>query len=847
MLAAYVDLKKAFQFFSKKDSVHRESLWDLVRLHGVPAMIVGLLSGTESAVKCGAGVSSFFPVNIGVRQSNLYRVAGGPGDGSEALHEEAKPLGLMVSWPKTKVQMSGGGRSSTPADPGGSRSLFPVVLRQDMRGGGQAGSAPHYPATSVPGSGLVTQGAPLMALGPNVMFPGGRLMPGAAHDAHRYMTEAYRLAVGESEAQRMPYTAAASSGQSLGAETHRSTPDINPNTGDRPQPASQRQSQNEHPEYIAPPLPPHLNLDSSRGVEGHSSRVLSSPERLSHNTSRINIPKNENDSVPYGKAMFPGNVDSTHLSSQVPKSKGSSAPVAGSSHMFPVSFPPPYQQYSEEGAANFKRQYYDEAFTPRREALSDTSNTGGESPQVSRGRSDSGEAAAAASHLSRFENECPNQDIFCREDSSRGGSSPELGLLAQATISEHSDLLMRSKLAKGRHCKTYRCQMCDQEFKNGTQLKNHTWRHTGEKPYSCTICQATFTQQSNLKTHMRIHTGERPYTCEECSATFTQISNLRTHQKIHTGEKPYECDICFTSFSQQSNLKSHKLIHSGERPFKCEICGASFVQSTHLRNHKRIHTDERPYSCNQCGAKFRQLSNLKTHEKIHTGERPYGCEECGAAFAQKSNLKSHMIKLHSNDGISSKRGRKKKLEPIRPFICEECGAKFTIMSNLKIHMRLHSGEKPFQCTSCDASFAQRSNLKSHEHIHNDERPHKCSECSAAFRQKTNLKTHKMKKHPVKSLKIKILCDTQYVMEDDMPDEEGGVSSQQMIGEPIVQIREGQGDQMPGLSGGTMEGEELIKLEADPYGRQATSSGCRTPNLLSQPCSSEHNPYDNPNF
>ncbi|KAG0715807.1 Retrovirus-related Pol polyprotein from type-1 retrotransposable element R2 [Chionoecetes opilio] len=66
MLAAYVDLKKAF------DSAHRESLWDLLRLRGIPARTIGLMtglySGTESAVKCGAGVSSFFPVNTGVRQ-----------------------------------------------------------------------------------------------------------------------------------------------------------------------------------------------------------------------------------------------------------------------------------------------------------------------------------------------------------------------------------------------------------------------------------------------------------------------------------------------------------------------------------------------------------------------------------------------------------------------------------------------------------------------------------------------------------------------------------------------------------------------------------------------------------
>ena len=65
MLAAYVDLKKAF------DSVHQKILWDLLHLRGIPArifsLLTGLYSGTVSAVKCGGGVSSFFPVNTPVR------------------------------------------------------------------------------------------------------------------------------------------------------------------------------------------------------------------------------------------------------------------------------------------------------------------------------------------------------------------------------------------------------------------------------------------------------------------------------------------------------------------------------------------------------------------------------------------------------------------------------------------------------------------------------------------------------------------------------------------------------------------------------------------------------------
>ncbi len=150
LLAAYVDLRKAF------DSVNRDALWKLLSLRGLPPKLIDLISalysGTESVVRCGTTVSDPFPVPTGVRQGCvlaptlfntcmdwvLGRMADGSGCGTsfgevrisdldfaddavifaeiveiliealEKLSEESEPLGLRVSWVKTKVQAFNG-------------------------------------------------------------------------------------------------------------------------------------------------------------------------------------------------------------------------------------------------------------------------------------------------------------------------------------------------------------------------------------------------------------------------------------------------------------------------------------------------------------------------------------------------------------------------------------------------------------------------------------------------------------------------------------------------------------------------------------------------------------------
>ncbi|XP_069982172.1 uncharacterized protein [Penaeus vannamei] len=112
LLEAYIDLKKGF------DLVHQESLWEILRLRGIPTRIIGLIAslypGTEIAVKttiqshCGTTlgnikVTDFNFTDVAILSESLETLV----VALDAFSNEAKPLGIEVSWTKTKIQDSG--------------------------------------------------------------------------------------------------------------------------------------------------------------------------------------------------------------------------------------------------------------------------------------------------------------------------------------------------------------------------------------------------------------------------------------------------------------------------------------------------------------------------------------------------------------------------------------------------------------------------------------------------------------------------------------------------------------------------------------------------------------------
>uniref|UniRef100_A0AAG5DBE7 Protein krueppel n=1 Tax=Anopheles atroparvus TaxID=41427 RepID=A0AAG5DBE7_ANOAO len=372
----------------------------------------------------------------------------------------------------------------------------------------------------------------------------------------------------------------------------------------------------------------------------------------------------------------------------------------------------------------------------------------------------------------------------------------------------------------------FTCKYCDVAFAASSDCQLHEMQdHDLLAPYACLYCGYKTAIRLSLIAHIREqHQITRPYICMQCKKGFPRRSDLKKHTFVHTGVRPFACDQCGKSFSRNTNLTKHMRTHSGVKPHTCDICPRSFANRADLVRHHKIHSGlGSQFSCTRCGNTYARKDKLSTHERVcfrmlqnvdAPGSGPFGggllppskpeisfglllspqkipetvlmenpapsellpaptmvnfenvvtqpapplfspsppsskiynCTECPKRFLSKASLRVHQATHASED--------------TRSYECPQCQKHCVGKREIERHLMTHTIMKPFGCKTCGRKFSRQDKLRRHERMHQRERSFPCPNCAVKFEGADDLATHlKMHCSPASMGSINYLAPT----------------------------------------------------------------------------------------
>ncbi|KAJ8297552.1 hypothetical protein KUTeg_024083 [Tegillarca granosa] len=111
------------------------------------------------------------------------------------------------------------------------------------------------------------------------------------------------------------------------------------------------------------------------------------------------------------------------------------------------------------------------------------------------------------------------------------------------------DVLFRTK-------DKFACDVCFKEFFDFESFDQHGI--SLHRRYICEYCGRLFTSKPNRERHVRYHTGEKPYSCELCDQAFYRGDDLKYHRTTrHSDVKPFACNKCGMAFAWPKELEKH--------------------------------------------------------------------------------------------------------------------------------------------------------------------------------------------------------------------------------------------------------------------------------------------------
>ncbi|XP_038220966.1 zinc finger and SCAN domain-containing protein 2-like [Zerene cesonia] len=107
--------------------------------------------------------------------------------------------------------------------------------------------------------------------------------------------------------------------------------------------------------------------------------------------------------------------------------------------------------------------------------------------------------------------------------------------------------------------KKYKCLVCTQIFRSHYKRSRHmATEHKNREEIKCLHCPKTFVFRSMMMTHLRdTHLKVRNHICSVCGWKAFNSNRLKNHMYKHSGEKNFKCDVCEKLFTTRKIMRAH--------------------------------------------------------------------------------------------------------------------------------------------------------------------------------------------------------------------------------------------------------------------------------------------------
>ncbi|XP_039761906.1 zinc finger protein 879-like isoform X1 [Pararge aegeria] len=107
--------------------------------------------------------------------------------------------------------------------------------------------------------------------------------------------------------------------------------------------------------------------------------------------------------------------------------------------------------------------------------------------------------------------------------------------------------------------KKYKCLVCSLTFQSHYKRSRHmATEHKNRQEIKCLHCPKTFVFRSMMMTHLRdTHLKVRNHICGVCGWKAFNSNRLKNHMYKHSGEKNFKCEACDKAFTTRKIMRAH--------------------------------------------------------------------------------------------------------------------------------------------------------------------------------------------------------------------------------------------------------------------------------------------------